>query len=191
MKQPGRIQTRAGFSTDYRKKLQFRLYGNISFGFENSQESLYTETTISYKPTDYLVFRFSPSFSKSFTELQYVTKQTYNDADRYVFASLDRKTISASFRINFNLSPDLTLQYWGQPFVASGKYYDHKYITDTPMAKEYTDRFHTYTSAQKTWVTDHYEIDENVDGIIDYNIGKKDFNMQEFLSNLVVRWELL
>jgi hypothetical protein len=34
-----------------------------------------------------------------------------------------------------------------------------------------------------------YEIDEDKDGIIDYNFENLDFNFQEFLSNLVLRWE--
>ncbi|MZP56736.1 MAG: hypothetical protein GT600_14930, partial [Bacteroidales bacterium] len=31
--------------------------------------------------------------------------------------------------------------------------------------------------------------DENSDGTVDYSTGKRDFNIQEFLSNLVLRWE--
>jgi hypothetical protein len=94
-----------------------------------------------------------------------------------------------SLRVNFNLSPDLTLQYWGQPFIASGKYYDFKYIT-SPMASEYTDRFTVLSpSDQMTLLDNSYAIDENRDGKDDYYIGKPDFNVQEFLSNLVVRWE--
>jgi hypothetical protein len=34
-----------------------------------------------------------------------------------------------------------------------------------------------------------FMIDENVDGNIDYTFSRKDFNVQEFLSNFVVRWE--
>ena len=67
-----------------------------------------------------------------------------NGNDRYIFASIDRNTINASLRINLNLTPDLTIQYWGQPFVASGEYYDYKYILD-PMADDYHDRFHVYS----------------------------------------------
>ena len=36
-----------------------------------------------------------------------------------------------------------------------------------------------------TWETP----DENVDGKTDYTIGKNDFNVKQFLSNLVIRWE--
>jgi len=108
--------------------------------------------------------------------------------DRFIFASIDRETVNASVRINLNLSPDLTLQYWGQPFVATGRYYEHKYITD-PMADDYHDRFSTYSEQQITLVDEEYQVDENMDGTMDYSFEKGDFNVQEFLSNLVIRWE--
>jgi hypothetical protein len=188
MKTPGNIRGRIGFSTDDRKKLVFEVFANKNLGRENNSNSLYTSVDISYKPTNYLVISLNPGYSKSFSELQYVSRITADNADKYIFGSIDRKTISTSFRVNLNLSPDLTLQYWGQPFIATGLYYDHKYITD-PMADNYHDRFHTYTEDQISLDGDHYNVDENMDGTIDYSFGKKDFNVQEFLSNLVIRWE--
>ena len=128
----------------------------------------------------------------SYDELQYVDETNYGNQTRYIYGSIDQKVVSMSFRVNFNLSPDLTLQYWGQPFVASGRYYDFKYITD-PMASDYHNRFATYSPSQITLVQDndyeYYRIDENTDGSEDYRFDKPDFNVQEFLSNLVIRWE--
>ncbi|MGA2407156.1 MAG: DUF5916 domain-containing protein [Bacteroidales bacterium] len=188
MKLPGSVNPRIGFSTDSRKKLMFSVFANGSQGFENSSDNLYAEVDITYKPTNYLVFTISPSYNKSYSELQYVTQTEYNGNARYIFASINQKTISTSFRVNLNLSPNLTFQYWGQPFVATGKYYNHKFITE-PMANNYSDRFWTYNNNQITFETDHYNIDENFDGKTDYTIGKSDFNVKQFLSNLVVRWE--
>jgi hypothetical protein len=188
MKTPGSIRGRIGFSTDSRKKLVFDVYANKNLGFEDYSNNLYTSLNISYKPTNYLVLTLNPSISKSFSELQYITKNTVENADKYIFGSIDRKTISTSFRVNLNLSPDLTLQYWGQPFIATGLYYDHKYITD-PMADNYHDRFHTYAENEISLHGDQYNVDENADGITDYSFDKEDFNVQEFLSNLVIRWE--
>jgi hypothetical protein len=188
MKTPGSINGRIGFSTDYRKKLVFDLYTNGSRGLEKSSKNFNVGTDISFKPSNYLVITFSPGFNKSFSELQYVTKTTYGSDDRYIFANIDRKTINASFRVNLNLSPDLTLQYWGQPFVATGKYYDYKFIVN-PMAGEYRDRYYVYASDQISSDPDGFYIDENRDAVSDYNFGKRDFNVREFLSNLVVRWE--
>jgi hypothetical protein len=188
MKMPGSANIRLGISTDSRKKLVFEVYANKSGGSEKNSSNLYSEISVTYKPTNYLFFTFNPNFSKSYNELQYVTNLDYNGTDRYIFASIDRKTISASFRVNLNLSPDLTLQYWGQPFVASGRYYNHKFILE-PMADNYKDRFWTYSPGQISFDGDQYNIDENINGEIDYSFDNNDFNFQEFLSNLVVRWE--
>jgi hypothetical protein len=188
MKMPGSWTANAGFSTDYRKKLNLSVNFNSNHGLEKSHNNYNINTEITYKPINSLVVTLSPGFSKSYSDLQYVDQLNYNGSDRYIFASINRTTINASFRVNFNLTPDLTLQYWGQPYIASGKYHDHKYILN-PLSKEYTTRFHIFTDLQKTYDTDHYNIDENLDGTTDYTIGDNNFNYQFFLSNLVIRWE--
>ena len=188
MSLPGRISGRIGFSTDSRKKFELEVFTNYNKGFEDYSKSFYAQFDASYKPTNFLKISINPGYSKSFNELQYVSQTSYEGDDRYVFASIDRVTINTSLRVNFNLTPDLTLQYWGQPFVASGKYYDYKYILD-PMADNYSDRYKIYTEDQLTSLDDYYDVDENLDGTPDYSFGKNDFNVQEFLSNLVLRWE--
>jgi len=190
MRLPGSVNGRIGFSTDNRKKLVFSVFANASKGFENTSNNLYTELDMTYKPFNFLFVTLSPGFSKSYTDLQYVRRLKNNGIDRFIFASIDRQTLNASIRVNLNVSPDLTLQYWGQPFIATGKYYDHKYIMD-PMADKYGDRYWTYSSAQKSFDADNnrYDIDENLNGTIDYSFGNNDFNVREFLSNLVLRWE--
>ncbi len=57
------------------------------------------------------------------------------------------------------------------------------------MADQYHSRFITYSPDQISFDGDQYNIDENLDGKTDYSFGKMDFNVQEFLSNLVIRWE--
>jgi hypothetical protein len=193
MKTPGSFNGRAGFSTDSRKKLVFNVSANGSAGFNKSSNNINTYLNISFKPINYLSISLNPGISNTFNELQYVTQMTINGKEKYIFASIDQRVLSMSLRVNFNISPDLTLQYWGQPFVASGKYYDFKYITDNPMASDYEDRFTVYPANQIELIDDndgkYYRIDENADGSEDYRIGKPDFNIHEFLSNLVIRWE--
>jgi hypothetical protein len=188
MKVPGNWNLFPGFSTDARKKLSFSLNAGFNKGFENYNTSSNYFVEVSYKPVNFLSLTVEPGYNRSFSELQYVSTVDYNGTDRYIFASIDRETVSASLRINLNVSPDLTLQYWGQPFVATGKYYEHKYITD-PLADKYDNRFSIYSEQQISLSDDEYYIDEDVDGTVDYSFGKSDFNVREFLSNLVVRWE--
>ncbi|MCX6333397.1 MAG: DUF5916 domain-containing protein, partial [Bacteroidia bacterium] len=170
MSVPGNISARMGFSSDYRKKLTFEYFINGSSGFENNSKSMYTEINVGYKPSNFISFDFAPGFSRSFNELQYVTKTSHNGNDRYIFASIDRKTLNASFRVNFNLTPDLTLQYWGQPYVASGKYYNHKVIME-PMADNFRDRFWTFTRQQQEYdpAENRYNIDIDNNGSNDYS----------------------
>jgi len=188
MKMPGQINYRIGFNTDDRKKLVFNVYNGVNGGFMNSSFSYNAQVGVSVKPTNYLKISFNPGYSYSNDELQYVSTQNYGSDDRYVFGTIDMNTFSASIRVNLNLSPNLTLQYWGQPFIASGKYTSYKYITD-PLADNYHNRFNIYTNEQIIPGDGIYSIDENMDGTIDYEFDRPDFNVQEFLSNLVLRWE--
>ncbi len=188
MKVPGNSSLRAGFSTDNRKKLVFEYIINGTKGNQNDIKKIYSQLSAKYKPTNYLSVTLIPAFSKSFSDLQYVKKIEYKNNNKYIFASIDRKTISSSLRVNLNLSPDLTLQYWGQPFVASGKYYDHKLILN-PVDKDYRKRFWTYSDSQKSFDGEYFNIDETLDRKTDYSFENKDFSEQEFLSNFVIRWE--
>jgi hypothetical protein len=58
-------------------------------------------------------------------------------------------------------------------------------------ADKYTDRFQLYTSGQIDLVDEYYDIDENGDGNVDYSFYNPDFTADEWLSNLVIRWEFL
>jgi hypothetical protein len=193
MKMPGSFNYRFWANTDNRKKLVLELSLNRSYAFEDAGKSFRVSPELVYKPINLLTLSVSPAYMTSFDELQYVEQTSNGIDDRYVFASIDQKVLSMSFRVNFNLSPDLSIQYWGQPFIASGKYYAFKYITD-PMASDYHNRFHTYSTSEITYIDDpvdgeYYSITEDTPGSEVYTIGKPDFSIQEFLSNMVIRWE--
>ena len=189
MRMPASVNTWYSAGTDSRKKLVFRVNGGFNKGFSGSSLTNRIGGSITYKPTNTLVLRLSPSYSATENQLQYVGRRSFEGENRYLFGTIDQKVLSMSLRVDFNLTPDLTLQYWGQPFVASGTYSDYKMITDY-RASEFSDRFHTFTPSQIEMVDNsNYQIDENGDGTNDYSFSKPDFNVQEFLSNLVIRWE--
>ncbi len=188
MKVPGSANVRLFVHTDQRKKVSFNAFAHINKGFEQNSKDWNIDGGITIKPINTLSVSINPGYSASFEELQYLEQRDFNGDERYLFGSIDRTTVYASIRFNLNITPDLTLQYWGQPFVATGKYKDYKYISD-PMAGSYRNRFVTYAGGQITTNDDGFFIDENTDGTFDYSFGKQDFDVQEFLSNFVVRWE--
>jgi hypothetical protein len=187
---PGGMNIWYGIETDERKKLKLSYFGSNNWNKYNSRTSSSYSPEIEYRPNNTLNFSLEPSLYKQKRELQYVNEYSFNGDNRYLMAHLDQKVLSFSMRVNINLTPDLTIQYWGQPFFASGKYKDFKKIT-APKADLFSDRYSLYTPDQLTYNSSDeiYYIDENQDGTTDYSFEQPNFNFNEFLSNLVVRWE--
>lgn len=185
---PASLNSWYNAGTDSRKKLVFRINGGLNKGFSGSSSSVRIATSATYKPVNTLVLRLNPSYSVTKNQLQYIGRRSFEGNNRYLFGTIDQKVLSMSFRVDFNLTPDLTLQYWGQPFIASGAYSDFKRITNQAAA-EYTDRFEVFPASRITLSDDSWLVDEDGNGSTDYSFGKPDFNVQEFLSNLVIRWE--
>ena len=144
---------------------------------------------VSYKPISNLSIGLYPEFGTRWSQMQYVDQQEPDGVERYIFGSIDQRTFSMSLRFDLILTPEMTIQFWGQPFIASGDYTDFKYTTD-PQADKFTDRFHTYTSQEINYLEDWgvYDVNETATGL-NYQIDNPDFNLKEFLSNLVFRWE--
>ncbi len=146
--------------------------------------------SLEYKPIDAFNVSFEPSYNKSSNELQYISTETFNNSNRYICGKIDQEVLMAAFRMNYFLTPDLSFQYYGQPFIAAGNYTEIKQITN-PQAENYYDRFSNYGKEQLTYSLneERYLIDEDRDGIPDYGFDKPDFNALFFLSNFVARWE--
>jgi hypothetical protein len=180
------------FGTDNRKKLS-SFFGVIYSGAKQNNFSFFKiETGITYQPTDALRISFNPEFSRSPNKTQYVTETSFSGVPRYILGTIDNKTLSASIRLNYTVNPNLSIQYYGQPFISRANYTDFKYVTNS-IADNLYDRFHQFTDNQISFdqTSGAYLVDENIDGTVDYGIGKSDFSFVQFRSNLVIRWEYI
>src|SRR4030042_3538697 len=101
--------------------------------------------------------------------LQYVATAAMNGNPRYLFATIDQKTLIFTFRLNYTLNPELTLEYYGQPFVSAGKYTEFKRIT-VPDADALEDRYRLFAENEIVYNTEgnEYSVDEDADGTVDY-----------------------
>jgi len=189
MKLPGTSSASLSVASNSRKKISVELDGFMSKGREQSSSRYGVDLELSYKPISNLSMGLYPEFSVQQSQLQYVSHQQPESVDRYIFGSIDRKTFSMSLRLDLVLTPELTIQFWGQPFIASGDYSEFKYITD-PQAESFTERFHTYAASEISYDSDlaDYQVTEAGSGL-SYGFENPDFNVKEFLSNLVFRWE--
>ena len=172
------------------KKLTFETQMMALKGNVKGSKSIYDfNISMGYRPSKSLKITVSPNFTINKDELQYVTQQDLASTTDYVFARIHQKTLSASLRVNYNITPDLSIEYWGQPFISSGKYTEFKRITDS-RASEYADRYSLFSGDALTYVSEdeQYQVSAQ-DGNPRYTFDQPDFNVKEFLSNMVARWE--
>ena len=143
---------------------------------------------VTFRPTPRWQASLDPTFSRSTDARQYV-KSIANGASiatygrRYVFAFVDRVTISLKTRLNYAFSPALTLEGYAEPFVASGHFRDFGELR-APRA-----------NALRTYGTDGTSIVASggsyavTGGGNAFTLSDPDFNVLSLRTNVVLRWE--
>ena len=190
LKLPGGWYYWLDLNSDGRKKLIVGANSSSYMGNNNSSVSKNYSLSLTYKPLKGLLLRVSPSYSLNKSELAYVTNISTSNYTRYIRGCLIRNTWVMSVRVEYSINPDLSVQYYGRPYLTSGKYSDFKYITN-PRASDYSDRYSIYTASQLVYDSgnEEYLVDENIDGVPDYSFANRNFNYLNLQSNLIVRWE--
>tara|TARA_R110002049_G_scaffold70367_13_gene181835 strand:+ start:54 stop:2705 length:2652 start_codon:yes stop_codon:yes gene_type:complete len=178
--------------TDQRKKLSFRA-GHVNSQAKQDNFSYYQyEIGARYQPLNSLSMSLDFNFEENPSKTQYVGESNFDGTPRYILGAIDNKTYSATLRVNYNINPNLTIQYYGQPFIFKAKYSNFNFVKDG-IAGDLNDRVQWYDSGQVMYEADsnNYLIDENNDGDVDYSFGNPDFTFAQYRSNLVVRWEYI
>ncbi|MBM4130580.1 carbohydrate binding family 9 domain-containing protein [bacterium] len=185
---PGGWELSAHFNNDERRALQTGGGAWMWRRDEGTQDSWSLWTEASYRPSNSLRLALNPSWERNDNRLQYVGTSDSAAGDRYLFGRLDQRTFSLVLRLDLCLTPALTVQYYGAPFVSAGRYESFRRVAD-PRADSLDERFRALQAAEVTPTGGGYEVDEDGDGAADYAFGRPDFNVRDFNSNLVVRWE--
>jgi hypothetical protein len=176
--------------TDQRKKVHFSF--NTSHYMQDGliNHSHNYNLGIGIQVSDAFRISLDPAYSNRFNKLEWV--ETLEDLEevRYIRGNIQQTTTSLTLRLSYNITPDFTVEFYGMPFISAGKYSDFKYITDAG-ADKFDDRFIQYSDEQINYVEgdEIYEIDENLDGTVEYSFDQPNFNVFDFNANLVVRWE--
>jgi hypothetical protein len=191
LRRPGGVSTWAYVETDYRKEVAFSLNTFFAWGFDNTVRVQEFSGGASFQPLDALRVSMSPGYSRSWRKQdQFVANLNFDGNLRSIVSEVEQQSFSLTARLNYNITPDLTVQYYGQPFIFRALYQNYAYVTD-PLNVRYESRFHRYEGQEIQFADDVFSIDENRDGTTDYTFDKPDFNFIQFRSNLVVRWEYI
>jgi hypothetical protein len=183
-----------GFSLKMITDASAKFIADIQYQYEkagnNSASAWAVEPGISVRPFSMLKIGFSATYEENRDELQYVTTKDFLSIifrNRYILGTIEQKTFGLTFRADLNLTPELSVQYYGSPFISRGKYSELKRVT-SPEAKNYNDRFAIYQNP--LIAGDTYLLGDNDDGIpVLVEVGNPDFNFHQFRSNLVAKWE--
>jgi hypothetical protein len=183
---PGVLMTFGHIHTDYSKRLAANIEGSFEKYGNNSAAIWELEPGITIRPVNILKLRLSANYSENYNTLQYISETDYVSDKRYILGTIDQRTLGLIFRLDLNLTPELSVQYYGSPFISQGTYSEYKRITD-PEAKKFDERFVSLPGPIISG--DTYGFDENNDMIPEYSVRNPNFNFFEFRSNLVAKWE--
>jgi hypothetical protein len=183
---PGNLMTFGYVSTDPSKKVGSTIQGSFEKYGNNSATIWEIEPAIIIRPVNILRLRLSANYSENYNLLQYVSEANYLSEKRYILGTIDQRTLGLTFRIDLNLTPEFSVQYYGSPFISQGAYSDYKRITD-PESEDFDERFVSLPDPIISGNT--YGFDENNDMIPDYSVQNPNFNFFQFRSNLVAKWE--
>ena len=151
------------FNTDERKILRFRWDSNFYADGRSHNFSIFPR--IELKPTPSLGIELGQQFDRRIDDAQWVANVTADDRTRYVFARLEQNTSAVTTRINYTVTPNLSVQVYAQPFVSAGNYTQFKELVNGRAAR-YDDRYAAYA----------YD-------------SSPDFKVLSFRTTNVMRWE--
>ena len=159
----------AGFESDDRKAVTYNFFGSWWKGDDGHSWSADGGPGVNLRVSSRFSGSLSANYSRNVDNGQFYERHGEIDSDttHYTFARLDQTTVGLSARINVTATPNLSFQFYGQPYVSNGTYADWREL-DQPRSADYDRRFKPYGTSK---------------GIFD------GFNYREFRSNAVLRYE--
>jgi hypothetical protein len=190
------------YGTDSRQRIVGNLNVQVIRPVDNSEGGrVFYAPGVTLKPSSRLLVTLSPSLDIDNTAQQYVTAVADPTVapefagTRYVFGRLQQKTFSMDTRVNMTFTPNLTLEMFAQPFLASGKYSTFKEFAEVKSRRMFYfgqdngSTVLTNTDAQTGAITG-YTIDPDGAGTAaPFTFDNPDFNLRSLRGTGVLRWE--
>jgi hypothetical protein len=180
-------------NTDSRNRISGRINANYGWGAGEGLDRR-VSLNMSMRPADFWSFSVGPSYSNSVATAQYVTSvgdslMTSTYGRRYIFAGLDQTTVSMETRLNVNFRPELSLEVFAQPLIATGDFLELKQLR-APGAFEFDVFGRDVGSVFYNADDNRYYIDPDAGGpAAPFDLRNRDFSTRSLRGNAVMRWE--
>lgn len=184
---PPRTSFDFGFATDGSRNLQFTWDSDLDIESDSPSYNWAVSPGLRARFRDYLNVRTEVSYQNRLEDLQWVDDTEGSpEPMRYILGRMQQHTLATSLRLDLNLSPRVSIAYFGSLFASSGTFADFKQVTD-PLASRYEDRFARLAGNLSYDPTADRFAASDAQGA--YTFDNPDFDVREFQSNLVLRWE--
>lgn len=146
-------------------------------------EATYFTTYFKWQVSDQFNITSRTVVSHTVDNNEFVPKSRYlSESDQYLVGTIDLNTISSTLRFEYFISPEISIQYYGNPYTSMGTFDNFREVADASN-KSLDQRYKTLTPE----ANNKYELLR--EGAATYTITSPNVKRQEFNSNLVGRWE--
>jgi hypothetical protein len=149
--------------SDARRRLSLNMFNG---GGSNGVGSWFRdhEFQVTYRPMSAFTFTQGVRVNRVVNAEQWVELVT-DTTDHYTFGRIDQTTVALTERLNYTMTPNLSLQIYAEPFVSAGDYGGFKELVNG-RSKAYEGRYSPFDYADDP-----------------------DFNVKSFRTTNVLRWE--
>jgi hypothetical protein len=173
-----------GMNSDGRRDLQVSMNTNWSVRPESDSWSFHASPNVRWRPSERATVRVGPFANWRVEDRQWVDRVGTDNGPAYLFGRMDQTTFGLTTRLDLALSPTLSLQFYGQPFMSAGSFGEFKQVND-PRGASYAQRVAPVTARRDGT---GFVADLNGNGA-EERFRNPDFNVAQFRSNAVLRWE--
>jgi hypothetical protein len=157
-----------GVNTDSRRVISGGMWVNLYYADEGRTTSDSWSPYVNIRASSRFTVNLGAGLSHNHDNTQWFGNFTTNGVTHYSFAHLDQLSRSSSIRINYTHTPNLTFEFYGEPFTTTGTYTNVREVSATPRADSYDARFTAYNAPAE---------------------ADRQFRFTQLRTNSVVRWE--
>lgn len=213
IKYPGNINYWYWIGSNSRKKVRVSLNNWFNWGRNDFRKSSGLSLEINMRPSDAMQVTVSPSINWNRNDLQWVANAEVNQQQEYILARVEQETYNLSIRANYNITPNLTIEFWGQPFLAKAQYSQYKRVlnasaenmsdlvqnldeefrfpTENEINQYIVDNPDSGYESVEDFPSDAYGLFLNDEASFDDVVHNPDFSSVSLRTNMVLRWEYI
>jgi len=175
------------FNTDKSRRVSFQMHTSGLLSTDGVSREVMLEPGFTFRVGNHIYIYTEYEYTRARDNFLYVTQQSADASMHYIMAHIKQQTHNITFRFNYNITPDISFQYYGSPFISTGIYSNFKRAADS-HAENLEARYHVFTQDEISFneSLNEYGISEST---ANYSFTNPDFSFREFRSNLVARWE--